>query len=73
MPKFIIRDTVPCYVTWPYVVEAEDEEMALENFCQGDQGEPQGDAVIGNVVGRIDGFIEVSAFVELPEQSDESA
>ena len=35
MPKYIIRDTTPYYVSWYYEIEADDEDSAYETFCDG--------------------------------------
>ena len=56
MAKFIVRDTVPLYVTFIYEVEAKDEEQAYDNYldnqppCQrhelGDSVDMGGDGTI---------------------------
>ena len=35
MPKFICKDTIPCYVTWTYIVEADSLEEAQELVGEG--------------------------------------
>ena len=51
MSKFIIRDTLPCYVTWTYEVEAESQEVAERAYTDGEAttiGEPEiGDCIDG--------------------------
>lgn len=42
MPKFIISDRIPCWVTWKYEIEAETEEEAEGMFLDGDQGRELG-------------------------------
>lgn len=48
MAKFIIRDTMACYVTWNYEVEAESEDAARELWMEGRAtalGETIGDSI----------------------------
>lgn len=36
MPKYLIKETMPCWVTWHRVVEADDEVDAYNCFNDGD-------------------------------------
>jgi hypothetical protein len=65
---FVIRDTLPCYVTYLYHVQAVDEADALEQYynsqagCQGHE--------IGDVVGFLDhGELEVEEVVAREQQA----
>jgi len=54
MPKFIIRDTLPCYVTWTYEIEADSEDDAMDKFMDGDHDTPK-EPEIGDNISWIDG------------------
>ncbi len=54
MPKYIIRDTTPCYVSWYYEVEALDEDAAYEQFCDGSYSGAQA-IEIGDSIDWVDG------------------
>lgn len=54
MAKFIVRETLPCYVTWAYEIEAEDEEAAMVKFHDGDYPLP-GAPHVGNAIDWIEG------------------
>lgn len=58
MPKFIVKDRMACWVTWSYEVEADDEDAALDAFCQGDHGEA-GEPEIGDSVDMLDNELTV--------------
>ncbi len=57
MPKFIVRDTKPLYVTFIYEIEAENEEQAYDNYI--DNHPPCRRHELGNAVMSLDGVIEV--------------
>jgi len=51
MPQFRIKDTIPCYVTWTYTVEADSESAAREAFIDQDESiRPVGLPDIGDCV-----------------------
>ena len=63
MPRYIIKDRVPCWVTWTYHVIAEDEETALATYCQGDyEDEGHGEPEIGDNIEMLDN--ELSATLD---------
>lgn len=39
MPKFLIKDTFPCYVTFRRIIAAETAEEAESNWLDGEIGE----------------------------------
>lgn len=56
MSKFIIRDRVPCWVTWTYEIEADDEKTAINRYLDGDyDSEGHGEPEIGDTIDAIDG------------------
>lgn len=34
--KYIIRETMPCYVSWYYEIEADSKDDAYDIFCNGE-------------------------------------
>jgi hypothetical protein len=53
MPKFIIEETIPCFVTWRCTIEAADEAEAREMFQNGQHGEKE-QAFIGDSIAFLD-------------------
>lgn len=51
MPKYVIKETMPCWVTWHRVVEADNEADAFNMFNDGDGliCNPDGSVPLGSV------------------------
>ncbi len=58
MPKFVIKDTIPCYVTYLYEVTAKDEDEAYDIFYD---GIPSDHHEISDSIGWLDGSTTISA------------
>lgn len=58
MPKYIVSQSIPCWVTWSYEIEAETEEDARNQYLDGDLGKALG-YKIGNNIEFIPDEIEV--------------
>lgn len=52
MVRFRVKQTMPCWVTWTYEIEAPTEDEAREAFYQGDHSGPIGEPEIGDMVAR---------------------
>ena len=66
MPKFKVTDKVACWVTWTYVIEAIDEDDALEKYYEGDHGETEADPEIGD---SLDWAGDGTQVEKLPEEA----
>ena len=53
MPKYYIIERQACVVTWRFPVEAETEDEALKKFTDGDHGESEGGAEVGDAIDYI--------------------
>lgn len=53
MAKFIVRDTVPCWVTWLYPIEADSEAEALQKYREGNHASAYNEAEIGDAIDGI--------------------
>lgn len=54
MAQFYIKETQACYVTWTYIVEAKDENDALDKYRKGDYGEAVDYAIGANAADDVD-------------------
>lgn len=64
MPKYLIKDTQLCYVTWTYEVEADNEDEALEDHAE-QPGESTGIPDIGDSSSAYDGTLEITEIKEI--------
>ena len=61
MPKFLIYETLPCWVTYVSTVEAKDSTEALEKFGNGEHTQ-LASPEIGDIIDGYDGNIEVEPY-----------
>lgn len=50
MPKFRMNETIPCFVTWQCVIEADSEEHARQLYADGERGKEESKPLIGDSI-----------------------
>ena len=59
MPKFLVKDTIACWVTWTHEIEAKDADEAKSRYRDGDH-----DAAIETIIGDCIDYEPMSLKIE---------
>jgi hypothetical protein len=73
MAQYIIRDRVPCWVTWTYRVEAASRQEAIERYgsCDYYEDEGHGEPEIGETISLLENEIEAELIPRPVEREEE--
>lgn len=64
MPKFLIKETMPCWTTWGRVVEADTEEEAFDKFNEGEGVEQSNYPEIGDSLDAYDTHYDIKVIAD---------